>query len=81
MLAVEVHRTAAFTVEVGEPIAGELELDIDAVFVRSATPHFGAKMRQVIADFQFLDPSLRLIDVGLLESRTAEKAVQVFALQ
>ena len=68
MLAVEGHRTAAFAVEVGELIAAELELNIDAIFVRSTTPHPGTKVRQVSADLKSLDPSLRLIGMSLLNA-------------
>ena len=75
MLAVEGHRTAAFAVEVGEPTTFEIELNIDAIYIRSAAAHLGTNVGQFLADLHTLDAPLRLIDVRLLKSRTAEKAV------
>ena len=81
MLAVERHRTTAFAVQLGEPIATKLQLNIDAIIAGRASPHLGANVRQVFADLQCADAPLGLVGVALLNRRTAEEVIDVFWLQ
>ena len=81
MLAVEGHWTAAFTVEVDEPVATEIQLNLDAIGVEPAPPHFGADMREIFTDFQSAHASLGPIGNRLFERRTAEEGIDLLLLQ
>ena len=74
LLAVERHRTTAVAVEVGEPIATKLQLNIDAIIAGCASSHLGTNVLQVFADLQLLDAPLGPVGMSLLYRAAAEES-------
>src|SRR6266566_2868737 len=81
MFAIEGNRAGALAVDVDQPIATELQHNVDHVSVGPRSLYAGADVAKIVAGSQTRNASLSLVDDGLFQSRPVEEIKDVFLLQ